>query len=302
MVEKMECEVSVAKVLKYFSQPDNCLLALSDYRNIDIDDKIHADKKGDDHLRAIIQDRLEKYGFAVVRVGNPDPNRNDILDIASLLNLGKPFIPPYFKNFCDSIEVQHGINTISANQLDSPHTAFGTGKEQALHVDGTLQRIGDIKTTIVLCNTPSNAGGLSTIFNSTAAFAKLLHQRQNWAAAMLDGRALERFASHDRENPYVGPVFSFVDGGLVTRYSVDDVSSWENGFKNIKYLKNAYDFFKSLAYERSPFYKELLLERGEMLIMANSRISHGRTGYVDGGNSQRKMYRALFEKYPVHEK
>ncbi len=300
----MRSEISIGQVSNYFSQSDNCLLALSDYRNVDLNDKIFSYRCDDRHLRTLLQEKLKKYGFAIVRLNGPDPGRKDILDIANTLNLGQPFVPSYFKNFIGNIEVQNGINSIGVNHTkigNEQHTAFGTGEGQKLHVDGTLQQIGSIKTTIVLCNTPSIAGGLSTIFNSTAAFAKLLAEKPRWASSLLHKRALERFASHDRENPYIGPVFSIVDGSLVTRYSVDDVSSWENGFKEIKYLRNAYDFFKSLAYEGSPFYKEFLLERGDMLIMANSHISHGRTEYVDSEKIQRKMYRALFEKYPSHE-
>ncbi|MGW9164911.1 hypothetical protein ACWGPZ_26670 [Priestia megaterium] len=61
-----------------------------------------------------------------------------------------------------------GLNLIKVEE--GPHRAFQTNNEQKIHCDGTLEVIGKIKTSLLLCATPSSVGKETVIFNSVAAF------------------------------------------------------------------------------------------------------------------------------------
>jgi hypothetical protein len=295
-------------VIEFFGNQDEKSLSYSDYRDAAAGDLItigNPDTMSEDHVSAILN-KMAVYGYALVKTNGVEVNQGTITAIADKIKIGDPFVPPYYKAFAGQIEVNKGINTIGSSghepsatdMMSVTHNAFGTTDGQNLHVDGTVQAMGQIKTSIVLCHTRAQEGGLSTFFNSTAVFRELVHENPDAAIAMLDNRALARAVDTDLANPHVAPVFSLIGSQLYSRFSIDRTSYWENGFQSVPNLKRAYDHFVEKVYEGSPYYKELQLEGGEAVIMANAQIAHGRTAYRSYPHAERKMYRALYEAYP----
>ncbi len=293
--------------IEYFGNQSTNSLSFSDYRDTGASERVivgNPDTMSDGHATAILN-KMAVYGYALVRMNSTEINQGTITALADKLKLDAPFVPPYYKAFAGQIEVNKGINTIGSSghepgsdMMSVTHNAFGTTDGQNLHVDGTVQGMGQIKTSIVLCHTRAKEGGLSTFFNSTAAFRELVHNDPDAAIAMMDDRALARAVDTDLANPHVAPVFSLIEGQIYSRFSIDRTSYWENGFQSVPNLKRAYEHFVEKVYDGSPYYKELQLENGEAVIMANAQIAHGRTAYQSYPHAERKMYRALYEAYP----
>ncbi|MGW9102965.1 hypothetical protein ACWGPZ_26665 [Priestia megaterium] len=85
------------------------------------------------------------------------------------------------------------------------------------------------------------------------------------------------------------------NGELMSRFSLDNTSDWDYGFKNVKFLKEAYLLLTKLITPNSPYYIEMKLEKNQGIIMAKDKISHGRKEFKDQG-SRREKIRGLFEK------
>jgi len=292
----------------HFFQQAGHALYRADYRDDNANERIAiADPNSieGEHTQAILS-KMDIYGYALIRMDGVEVSPDVLSIVAGKLNLGNPFVPPYYNDFKGQVEVSRGINVIGLSHDNKSrdgttilrHNAFDTTNEQKLHVDGTVQKIGHIKTSIILCHTKAETGGLSTFFNSTAAFYDVLVSDPDAALAMMDERALSRAVDADKNNPYIGPVFSFQEGQLVSRFSLDGTSDWTKGFQALPSLKRAYDSVVEKIYSGSPYYKELQLEGGDAVIIANMRIAHGRTAYQSYAGRERKMYRALYENYP----
>ena len=53
-----------------------------------------------------------------------------------------------------------------------PPSAVPTG--QRMHTDGTLQDIGEVKASVLVCEAAAAEGGATMLFNTSAAFAELI--------------------------------------------------------------------------------------------------------------------------------
>lgn len=297
---------NILKLQNCFKDKNLNKICFSNYQDKDILDIVEISniKKIDMDSKKAIFNKIKHYGFSIVKIKDVRIDQNIMTEFSNNLSLGNPFISPYYRGFSGGIEVHSGINTIGKSESNGDiqenitHDAFSTNKEQKLHVDGTVQKIGHVKTSIVLCHTKAKQGGLSTFFNSSAAFYSLFKHDQKAALAMMDNKALSRAVDTDKNNPYTDSVIAVNNTGIISRFSLDRMSNWQTGFRKVKHLKKAYDFFVEHINEGSPFYRELLLNEGEAVIISNSRISYGRTSYVSYPQKERKMYRALYEKSP----
>lgn len=259
--------------------------------------------------------RYEGRGFALFDLNSNNVNLkvnnagfDALTSLGKFFNLGEPHIPVKYKNQ-DTINLYRGgINIISTHLNGRPINcvkdtgqqathAFTTTKEQELHVDGTTEVIGLIKTSILLCINPAITGGENTIFNSVAAFVELAKQDIDAAVSLLDPRCLRR-TNLAHGNSCTGPVFSIKDGNIITRYSTDITSSWEDGLNSVKHLERAYKYLREMAKPGSPFLLTVKLKSGQGLIIANDKVSHGRRLYRESQNDIRLILRSIFFNAP----
>jgi alpha-ketoglutarate-dependent taurine dioxygenase len=243
--------------------------------------------------------RYVRHGFAIIEVCVATPDT--LGELAEALGLGEPFIPPlYTMNGRQAAKVSrisaaHNIGTEDAN-----HPSFGRTVGQDLHCDGTLQDIGFIKASLLLCESPAAEGGDTVLFNSSAAFAKLTQTDPPAAAALTTPGSLVRRATiNGCTDANWGPAFSVRDGHIVSRYSVTNTDSWA-----VPDGVHADDLYRGVAFLAaasrigSRYHLRRRLDAGQAIVFDNTRISHGRTGYRDSPHWHRCMYRSLHLHHP----
>ncbi|MEV0623676.1 TauD/TfdA family dioxygenase [Nonomuraea sp. NPDC050404] len=243
-------------------------------------------------LAAVIE-QLRYAGFAVTSCSQP-PTHDGLIALAEALDLGEPFVPPLYRRPGAVGVAASGISTLTASAAHVPHPAV-SASGQGLHVDGLLQPIGTVVTSILLCVRPAAEGGQSTLFNAVGAFRQLARTDPDAAATLLSDRVLGRRATVNG-SPDVswGPAFAVVDGTLVTRYSRDGNDLWDPEHGHEGALGRALATLAELAEPGSPYALRFTLQAGQGLLMANSRICHGRTPYRDVPDRPRAMLRGLF--------
>ena len=73
----------------------------------------------------------------------------------------------------------------------------------------------------------------------------------------------------------IGPVFAFKDNELVCAYSITKTDSFVASYNSdIKAIERAMEFMKQASMPGSKYYYQLQLKEGQILIFANSKISH----------------------------
>ncbi|NJP95430.1 TauD/TfdA family dioxygenase [Nonomuraea sp. FMUSA5-5] len=243
-------------------------------------------------LAAVIG-QLRCAGFAVTSCPEP-PTQERLLALAEALGLGEPFVPPLYRRAGAIGVAASGISTLTASAAHVAHPAV-SASGQGLHVDGLLQPIGEVLTSILLCIRPAAEGGQSTLFNAMGAFWQLAKTDPDAAAALLSDRVLGRRATVNGSSDVTwGPAFAVVNGTLVTRYSRDGNDLWDPGNGQEAALGRALTTLQVLAEPDSPYALRFTLQAGQGLIMSNSRICHGRTPYRDVADRPRRMLRGLF--------
>jgi alpha-ketoglutarate-dependent taurine dioxygenase len=241
--------------------------------------------------------RYLRHGFSVVHFESLQPTAETVVSLANLFDLGDPFIPPLY-----TLEGYNSgaISKVSTQNSPSAHPTFQQEVEIKFHCDGTLQKIGYVKTSILLCETAGSEGGDSILFNATAAYAELLCSDLDAAIAMATPGSLVRQANMNGcSEKNKGPVFSLEDGMLICAYSVTETDRFVASDNiNADDLGRGVEFMRKAAEPGSPYFHKLRLEANQAIIFANSRVSHGRTAYRDLGNVRRCLYRGLFSRYP----
>ncbi|GHH80473.1 hypothetical protein GCM10018781_60970 [Kitasatospora indigofera] len=238
-------------------------------------------------------ERVREAGFAVIDVAE-EPTEQHLTLLAARLGLGDPFVPPIYRR-PGAVTVAHsGVSTLTATADGVAHPAV-SANGQGLHVDGLLQPIGTVRTSVLLCARPAAKGGISTLFNSTAAFWHLAGEDPQAAETLMGAGVLTRTANvNDSTDRTTGPAFAVVDGQLLARYSRDGNDAWNLAPGQDAALERALEAMDALARPGSPYAAELTLTAGQGLIFANSRLCHGRTAYQDDPATPRRMLRGLF--------
>jgi hypothetical protein len=243
---------------------------------------------GSPHWTEQAHQYYRNLGFAILKWSG---SLNDILlrDIATELGLGSAYIPPVYGH--DPVGFSSsGVATLVHMQRGL-HDGFSSTIEQPVHVDGTLDPIGEVHTTLLGCVSPAATGGDSVLFNAVAALQQVPMQRR-FRIALLDERALLRTASIGGETA-VGPVFGEVRGSLCTRFSIDATSRWQ--VEAVPNLRHALHILRCNALTSGRYSAHYQLHAGELLYIANSKIAHGRTAFTNSASKQRCYKRMIFK-------
>jgi hypothetical protein len=255
-------------------------------------------KPQEEDARSIIE-RFTCSAFAVIEL-NADMGGPAALNyLAELLHLGGLFVPPLYKS---GDVAAASFSRISAGSgTYGSHPAFESNSGLDMHCDGTLQEIGLVKTSLLVCETPAAEGGATTLFHAAAAYGELARTDETAAIALASPSVLVRRANiNGCDDANIGPGFTVKDGKLVCGYSVSTTDTWQAP-PNVDPddLERGLDFLRLASAFGSPWYTEVNLRRGQVLVIDNTTLSHGRRPYRDSPTLPRCLYRGLYLKHPA---
>jgi len=246
--------------------------------------------------KAAVAEQYARFGFAVFRNSDGAIPPAEMRELGARLGLGAIYTPPYLRaQQHQSLLAAKGVALIQPSESGSnlTHTTFQTGREESLHVDGTVAPIGLVQTSFLYCNSSASLGGDTVLFNAVGAFVDLFKRDTNLVAPLLNPRALRRGSPDDASGECVGPVFSVKGRKIVTSFSINATARWNTGTTGVPGLSEARDALMQCASAGSPYLLRFGLESGMGLIMANDSIAHGRTAFFDNPPRVRRMLRTL---------
>ncbi|MFH9665799.1 TauD/TfdA family dioxygenase [Streptomyces globisporus] len=241
---------------------------------------------------------LDEWGFVIAKM--PDFYHADMTlkELSGALKLGSPYIPSLYQQN-ETKEYSAAYSDIRSNP-DDHHPGFSRATGQAWHVDGLLDDIGVIKTTVLCCVRAAHRGGDTLIFNSLAAFARLRDADPEAAEALMSPKALTRRSTIPGVDlRATGPVFALDENGdFITRYTDNETCEWNHSAGAKGALRRGLSYLAAQTQE--PHSRlAVQLTAGEALIFRNDRLSHGRQAYVDDPDARRHLVRALYTKAPA---
>ena len=250
-----------------------------------------------------IEQILEKYkknGFVII--DTKDLNiENKILYLAEKFNLGNISNTKQNMQYYSEKILDNGLNIITnAEEYKSKneHEAFQSCNYQGLHVDGTFQPIGTIKTVFLECINPAKEGGESIVCQTKNIIIHLKNIGYN-ISPLLDKNAFRRVSRYkDNDSEYTDCVLKYDEeiNDYIIRYSQDSSADWITGFEKVKGLENIINKIFELSKESSDFYYTFKLEKGDILLLNNEHVTHGRKSFIDEENNLRKMIRGCYKK------
>lgn len=225
-------------------------------------------------------DKLEQYGFVVL-----EPNGDDSPPLEDIMStLGEP------------VEYRYGTKLIQEQRPETDNSQFRTGAIP-MHIDGVFNANG-VRYVGLECLEAPQEGGETLVASSSAFFATAPHEL---VATLRDIEIEYRsnvsgfYIDRPEGNPVIAPIqVDPVTGGNALHVGVDYP---EDSTRNFQASVVGYSRPQSLAlFERLDAVFRLpeityshRWEVGQILIMDNLRVLHGRAAYpVD---SARKMLR-----------
>jgi hypothetical protein len=244
--------------------------------------------------RLTVTAQYAQAGYAVVQVPGSRATADDLTALADALDLGEPFTPPLYTA---SSHTSQGVSQLSAAAGGSHPFQGRTG--QHVHCDGTLQHLGQIPTTVMMCVAPALEGGASFLVNLVDAFNELHRLGPEAAAQLTHAHALTRTSTFVDHQHVTGPAFAEErPGEWITRYSRTATDTYEALPGAAAALRRALAFLDQVARPGSAYRCEFTLSAGQALVLANDRLGHGRTAYRDGPATPRLLLRGLFTRRP----
>lgn len=241
--------------------------------------------------------RFRRFGFVRMRAGSSESvSAASVEVIEHQLGLGERYLSPAYATRPEYAATA-GIATL--RKVPEPdHLTFDGSSEQALHVDGTLEALGHVRTLLLVCGGAAHRGGHSTLFNSVAAYDELVGSDPDAAAALTRDCLMRDGAHFGQYRKTVGPAFGRDEEGLLhARYSTTEDGHWDvdRGGADLRRALDALSAMSSGGRHRC----DLLLESGDAILIANDRLAHGRTAFEDLGHRRRVLYRSLYCARPT---
>lgn len=249
----------------------------------------------DENERRRITDSYQHRGYAVVHVPETAPSAQRLRELFTALHLGEVFAPPLYTA---SSHTSAGVSQLTA-AAGGDHP-FQDRAGQNVHCDGTLQNLGQIPTTLMVCVTAAAEGGSSYLVNLVDAYAELRRVDSEAADELAHDSALVRTSTFAPGHSTVGPAFArTADGSWTTRYSRTATDTYHATSGGAAAMGRALKFLDTAARLGSAFRTDFTLGSGQALILANDRLGHGRTAFRDDPNAPRLLLRALSTRRPL---
>lgn len=243
-----------------------------------------------------------RQGFVVVN-GHSLPGGQQLEYLSDALNLGAPFRSSYnqkyFPNKNRSLKSEIGKK--EQNKDEYKHPVFELSEALEQHVDGTFSPLGEVKTTVLMCKTPALSGGDSTLFNAYGAIKKIEAENPLLANAFKDSNAFRRKSAFENiDDEFIDSAFGVDDvyDREIIRLAFDSSADWEHGFARVPHLKDAYDKLIDIKNNDPSYFLQFKLNKGDVIIMDNTRITHGRTAFRQSDIKPRMMIRSVHKLLP----
>lgn len=250
---------------------------------------------------AQITARYHQHGLCLIAAADRAVTDDSITAMAAALALGPVFTPSLYRG---TTTMPDGIARMCA-ESHTPgdvHPSFDSTAGQSLHTDGTLETIGAVKSSLLLCAQPAARGGATFFLNTSGIFAELAATDPQAAAALMRPDALVRMSNlpSTARSVSIGPAFTVQDGDLLTRLSLTPTDSWQitDDEDGLALLRGLTTMIRIRDDHDPRFYVEFTLDEGVGVLFANDRIGHGRRDYTNSGAHTRRMIRALFTRRP----
>lgn len=244
--------------------------------------------------------QLDRYGFVVVDTQARNDPETALRQLASWFGLGEPYVPELYRKGAGAA---FGAAFSDIKQkAGGRHPGFLTDSAQPFHVDGLLEPLGRIRTSMLYCQRPAKQGGRTVLFNASLAYRRLLDHDPEAAKTLLDPNVLERVSSlPDVESTSVtGPAFMQAGDHVVfTRFSDGTTERWHAPAGSEAAFERALDYFRSCyGQDGSEMIAAIRLEAGECLVMRNDMLSHAREAFEDDADHPRHLVRSLHLEAP----
>lgn len=247
-----------------------------------------------------------KQGFVVLRGASfPDKTTSEgkLKLVESLYGLGgidpsKVMMNKYPERLSDA-----GYTNIGRTEkvLNLRHKAFDENNGQEFHVDGIFRPTGDLNTVVMVCKQKAMVGGETKLFNCSLAIDVIRRTSPELIDLLYDPRSMRRvsdYQGNDRESLAPILLFDEVYKREVVNFSVDSTVDWEYSASLIPGLYKATDLLRGMAVGRCDYTLSFLLETGDVLMLDNGLVAHGRKSFVDSKDLPRAMVRGKYKKMP----
>ncbi|CED60458.1 Taurine catabolism dioxygenase TauD/TfdA [Moritella viscosa] len=252
----------------------------------------------------LLSELFYRQGFVVVD-GNTLEKQDKLVELASILQLDEPYVSNYNKKYFPNKTTEKNVAAIGYNldrKDDYSHPVFEESKSLGQHVDGTFSPLGEVKTTLLLCLCKANQGGETTLFNGFGAIKYIESKDPTLSNSLKDKNALRRRSAFDGiDEECVDCVFGYdpVYEREIIRLAFDASADWEFGFERVVNLQQAVTQLKSLYDAEGEYYLCFPLGEGDIIVMDNTRITHGRTSFTCDIQNPRLMIRSIHKRLPA---
>jgi len=243
--------------------------------------------------------QLNLYGFVIVSMPSWSSPESAINSLADWIGLGEPYLPELYRS--PEAATFGNVYTDIKQDPDVGHPGFNTNTSQDFHVDGVVEPLSKLRTSLLFCVSPAAHGGRTVLFNSCAAFEALAEVDRAASDVLLADGVLERFATLAYSNASMrGPAFAYDNSGRpITRFSDGRTERWHAPAGREKDLERALVFLRAKYSQEGQGYRVAAgLRSGQCLIMRNDWLSHGREAFRDLKDRPRHLIRALYLSVP----
>ncbi|WP_019061465.1 TauD/TfdA family dioxygenase [Streptomyces prunicolor] len=249
----------------------------------------------DTGVRRRVAAEYRRRGYVIVDVPGSTPTHDDLAALSGALGLGRPFTPPLYAGSAHTVG---GVSRLTAVP-DAAHPFQGAAG-QNVHCDGTLQQLGEIPTTVMMCAAEAADGGLSYLVDLVDAYAELRRLDPEAAAQLAHPEALVRTSTLVDGQSVTAPAFAEEHPGTwITRFSRTATDAYRHLPGQRDALDRALAMMDAAAMPGSSYRVCFTLHAGQALVLANDRLGHGRTAYRDDPACPRLLLRGLFTRRPL---
>lgn len=250
-----------------------------------------------------IKSTFYRQGFVLIDTSSIE-DKDKITPVANALNLGEAATTYYNKTYFDYKLTTDNMAVIGAlphrkGKID--HEGFESNNAQGLHVDGTIEPLGSIQTSLLYCKQPAKIGGESIVFNLMGAISELAKTDISLIQPLFDPNAFKRASTYEGINEsHTGPVLGYhpETQRLIARFAINITCQWEAGFKKVPGLEKSIKQLFNMAKAGTPYSAKFQLQSGTLMVMDNTRICHGRAAYSDCERQPRTMIRGIYSQLP----
>lgn len=168
---------------------------------------------------------------------------------------------------------------------DPSERGYRTNVTQRFHAD-SADIVG------LLCLHPAKSGGLSSIVSSVTVHNEMIRRRPDLAEILAGDLYWDRRGEipEGKDPWYVMPVFNYFEDYFSGRYARQYIESTQR-FEQVRRFSDAeleaFDFMDELLAEQ---HMKMQFERGDMQFLHNHVTLHGRTGFEDFEEPERKRH------------